>query len=348
MKSQRNITRATILLVILSCATLVIFPSSRADPVSQLFVQTSANVLRAGSNNTITMQVQGIAKLLSNLDVSLDLQQPLVLFGDNHWRRNSFGPGDSILVALMIFAPSSTAGNSYLATLTATYKEAGETTYSQETHTIGFLVRGWIDIVIYDISVDPSPAGPGSTVTISGSLLNRGVTAAMFTNITIRPEPLLFVSSDSVSYMGQVDPNAPAPFSVSAEIEPSTPDGRYDATLIVYYQDDLHMNQQVATRVQFDVSSSVTQTLTTVGPSGLVGSILAYAEYLVGLLILIVIIFFVVRVRRGRRHDTTTQAFYAFPCQVRTARYRRTFIATLHRNFVANSRLSIFMRSLEP
>jgi len=286
-------------LVLALLIAAILFPPLTADPVSELSVQTSANVLQAGSNNTIVMSIQGIGKLLSNLDVSLTLPPPLVLFGDNHWRRSSFGPGDSIMVTLMIFAPASAAGNSYQATVSGLYKEAGETTYSEESHTIGFLVRGWIDIVIYDMSVTPSPTGPGSTVTISGSLLNRGIIAAMFTNITIKPAPPLIVTSQSVSYLGQLDPNAPAPFSLSANIEPTTHDGRYDATLIVYYQDDLHINKQADIHVVIDISSAATITQTGVR-EGPLSSLLENTQFLLGLVILIVLALILALIRRGR------------------------------------------------
>ena len=289
---------ALVLLMTPLSATSILSITVRADPIAQLSVEVSENVLRAGSNNTVTMTVRGVGKLVSNLDVSLALPSSLVLFGDNHWHRSSFATGDSMVVTLVIFAQASAAGGSYQATVNGVYKEAGETTYSQETHTIGFLVRGWIDMVIYDLSVTPSLVGPGSTVTISGSLLNRGVTSAMFTNLTIKAANPLVVTSQSNSYLGQVDPNAPAPFSLSADIAPTTADGRYDITLIVYYQDDFHQNQQTSASLSFDVSSAVTEVQTTTGPTGPIALILSYSQYLLALVILIVLVLIVRRLRK--------------------------------------------------
>ena len=302
------ITPALLLLLTLLSATSTLFHAVSADPVAELSVEVSANVLRAGSNNTIIMRIRGVGKLVSNLDVSLNLPSSLVLFGDNHWRRTSFGPGDHFDVTLVIFAQASAAGSSYQATVNGVYKEAGETSYSQETHTIGFLVRGWIDMVVYDLSVTPSPAGPGSTVTISGSLLNRGVTSAMFTNLTIKPAKSLVLTSQSSSYMGQVDPNAPAPFGLSAQIEPTTPDGRYDVTLIVYYQDDFHTDQQTESSVSIDVSSAATQTQTTTRQTGPISLLLDYSQYVLGLIVLVVLILIARRLRR-RRTPSRQQGF---------------------------------------
>ena len=277
-----------------------------ADPVSELSVQVTANTLRAGSNNTITMHIAGIGKLLANLDVALTLPSPLVLFGDNHWRRSGFGPGQTIDATLMIFAPASAAGNSYQATVTGLYKEAGETTYSQETHTVGFLVRGWIDLVIYDLVVTPSPVGPGLSVEISGSLLNRGVTSAMFTNLTIKPAAPLIVSAESSTYMGQVDANAPAPFSLSADIAADAADGTYKVTLVVYYQDDLHLNQQAQSSLNIEVSHVATQTQTLTTPAGPMASVIEYSQYLI-LLVIVVIVVLLLRRRRKKRSSDALQ-----------------------------------------
>jgi len=290
---------AAVLLLTLVAAGLI--PHASTDPVSELSIQTSSNTLRAGSNNTVTMEVVGIGKLLSNLDVSLSLPQPLVLFGDNHWRRSSFGPGQTIRVELMIFAPASAAGNSYQATVTAVYKEAGETTYSQESHTIGFLVRGWIDIVIYDLTVTPDPVGPGSTLTVSGSLLNRGVTAAMFTNITIEPQSPLIVTLQGVSYLGQLDPNAPAPFSVAADVDPAAADGTYNIKLGVYYQDDLHMDQRAEATLSFKVSSAVTHPQPTQRQTDALSVLMSNLEYVAVIVVVAALTAIVLRRRRARR-----------------------------------------------
>jgi hypothetical protein len=300
----REVTVTIILLASMLTAMNSTITSVKADPIAELSVQVSSNVLRAGSNNTVTMQVRGIGDLLSNLDVSLNLSPPLVMFGDNHWRRNSFGPGDSMTADLTVFAPVSAAGSSYQATLTGVYKQAGQTVYSQETHTIGFLVRGWIDLVIYDIEVSPFPVGPGTAVTVSGSLLNRGVISALFTNLTIQPNPSLMLGPDSASYIGQLDPNAPAPFSISALVKSGTSNGQYSLTLIVQYQDDLHQNQQYQTAVSVEVSNEVTQTETATGPSGPIGMILDNWLYLLGLMILIIIVLVVVRVRKRHRQES--------------------------------------------
>jgi Trk-type K+ transport system membrane component len=129
----------------------------------------------------------------------------------------------------------------------------------------------------------------------------------MFTNLTIKPQPPLIVSSQSISYMGQVDANAPAPFSLTAEIEPGTADGRYAVTIVVYYQDDLHIEQKVETSFFIDVSHTAMQTQTTTRATGVVSSVLDYAQYLI-LLVIVVVVVLLVRRLRKRRSNNALQA----------------------------------------
>lgn len=223
-----------------------------ADPSSELGVEISNHVFFAGTNNTVTLRVWNRGKYLSNLDVSINVPPPLALFGDSRWIRATFKGGDTIEETLTIFAPNSAAGQTLQISVTAVYKEAGEDTFSNETHLLGVLVRGWIDLIVYELTVDPDPVVAGRSVTISGNVLNRGIIAAMFTNVTIEGAEYLELSSQSVSYIGQVDPNAPAPFSITVFVRPTAPEASLPLTVLVNYRNDLHetLTYKVSTQVQ--------------------------------------------------------------------------------------------------
>ena len=122
---------------------------------SNLSVASSGTVLVASRNNTLTIDITNVGKYLKDFDVALTIPPPLVLFGDNHWIRYSFAPGESIHANLTVFAPSSAAGTTQQGSVVALYKAVGEATLTTESHAISFLVRGWIDIAVYEITVDP-------------------------------------------------------------------------------------------------------------------------------------------------------------------------------------------------
>jgi len=270
---------------------------------SNLSVASSGTVFTASRNNTLTIEISNVGKYVRELDVTLTIPPPLVLFGDNHWIRSTFAPGHLIRANLTVFAPSSAAGTTLQGSLVAVYKLIGETILSTETHAISFLVRGWIDIKVYEITVDPLPALPGSEIAISGNLLNRGVIAAMYTNVTVAEDQPLVKGSVKPTYVGQVDPNAPAPFSVTAAIDSATPQGDYQATIHVYYRDDIQLDHAVTIPVSFAVVSELPKTQTT--STTVLDQLLSNDLLMLGLVVVVILVIIGVVIRRRRRPQET-------------------------------------------
>jgi len=289
-------------IVILPIMTASIHPGYAATSAN-LSVAISGNVLAASRNTTLSMEIVNVGKYVRELDIALTIPPPLVLFGDNHWIRSSFSPRDVIRANLTVFAPSSAAGSALQGSVVAVYKVIGETIPSTETHAISFLVRGWIDIKVYEISVSPDPALPGSEITVSGNLLNRGVIAAMYANVSLVPSSSLAAGSIKPTYVGQVDPNAPAPFSITAVIDPSTAEGNHQVTIIVYYRDDLQMDQTVSIPVNFSVVSELPKTQT--ATLGIMEQLVSNQLILLGAAVVIVIIIASVYLRRRRKASET-------------------------------------------
>lgn len=304
--TSRRLTRRTValpLVMLAFVAALPMFGLGHAISSSNLSVASSGTVFAASRNNTLTIEISNVGKYLRELDVALTIPPPLVLFGDNHWIRSTFAPGDLIRANLTVFAPSSAAGTTLQGSLVAAYKLIGETIASTETHAISFLVRGWIDIKVYEITVSPDPALPGSEITISGNLLNRGVIAAMYTNVTVAEDQPLVEGSVKPTYVGQVDPNAPAPFSVTGLIDSATTEGNYQATIQVYYRDDLQLDHAVAIPVSFGVVSELPKTQTT--STTVLDQLLSNEVLMLGLVVVVILVIVGVIVRRGRRPQET-------------------------------------------
>jgi hypothetical protein len=238
----------------------------------------------------------------------LTIPPPLVLFGDNHWIRPSFSPGESINANLTVFAPSSAAGTTQQGSVVALYKALGEATLTTENHAISFLVRGWIDIAVYEITVDPELVLPGQEVTISGNILNRGIVSAMYTNVTVDSDETFVQGSVQPTYVGEVDPNAPAPFSVTATVDSSAREGTHEATASVYYTDDLQFNHVIKIPITFTVVLEIPTTATTrtdiVGQLlsvPFVGQLLSVPFLALGIGVIIVLVIVAIYLRRRRR-----------------------------------------------
>jgi hypothetical protein len=290
--------------------------NSHAAMSANLSVTSSTNVFVASTNSTLMLEITNVGNYLKELDVALTLPPPLVLFGDNHWIRPSFAHGNTIRANLTVFAPSSATGATVQGSMTAVYKVVGETTSSTETHTISFLVRGWIDIKVYEVIVDPDPVLPGGEITISGNLLNRGVIPAMYANVTVAADPPLMKDSVKPTYVGEVDPNAPAPFTVTATVDPDATEGSYRTSILAYYRDDLQLDHAIAIPVSFTVVLELPKTETT--KTGIIdqlllnpGALLSNPMVVLGLVALVVLLAILAYLRRRKREtplEVTGQA----------------------------------------
>jgi hypothetical protein len=258
-------------------------------------------VLVAARNNTLAIEITNVGKYLKDFDVALTIPPPLVLFGDNHWIRPSFSPGESINATLTVFAPSSAAGTTQQGSVVAIYKAIGEATLTTENHAISFLVRGWIDIAVYEITVDPELVLPGQEVTISGNILNRGVVSMMYTNVTVDSDETFVQGSVQPTYVGEVDPNAPAPFSVTATVDSSVREGTHVATVSVYYTDDLQFNHVIKIPITFTVVLELPATSTT--RTDIVGQLLSVPFLALGIGVIIVLVVVAIYLHRRRRSE---------------------------------------------
>jgi hypothetical protein len=288
---------------------------SQAQTSSNLSILLSTNLLVASQNRTVLLKIENVGNFLKELDIALALPPPLVLFGDNHWSRSTFAHGEMISANLTIFAPAFTAGTTAQGSIVGLYKVIGEANPSTETHTISFLIRGWIDLKVYEMSVSPDPVLAGSELTISGSILNRGVIPVMYANVTIVPDPPLVENSIKSTYVGEVDPNAPAPFSVTALVDPSTTTGTYRATIVLHYRDDLQLNQVFTTAISFAVVAKLPQAETTKtgiveqvlsNPGQLLSDLLSNQMIVVSLGALLILAIASMYLRRRRRHAGVT------------------------------------------
>jgi hypothetical protein len=305
MTSRLKITPSAVLLsaVLIFIVVMPDLPVGHAVSSANLAVASSGTVFAASRNNTLSLEISNVGKYLKELDVALTVPPPLVLFGDNHWIRSSFPPREVIRAELTVFAPSSAAGTTLQGSVVAVYKVVGETIASTETHAISFLIRGWIDIKVYDLTVTPDPALPGSEITVSGNLLNRGVIAAMYANVTITPDRSFVPGSIKSTYVGQVDPNAPAPFSVTAVVDAAATAANYETTILVQYRDDLQIDHTVSVPISYTIVSELPQTQTT--KTGIVDQLLAGQTLLAGLGVIIVLVVVGIFLRRRRKAAQT-------------------------------------------
>jgi len=214
------------IIVLAEPATIV-----RGQTAAHLTMTVTGQSLTAGFNNTVTISLlNNYYSTIYDTDIVVSLPSGLTLVGDDHWHYNSIALGQTLTVSFQVYAPTSAIGSTYQGTVTATYKQLGDISSTQESHALSFSVYGWINLVIYGVQLTPSSTTPAGNATISGNLLNSGNLAAYNANVTVQSEALA-LSSSSSTFIGEIDPNIPRPFSLLLIFKSNLADGNYSITV---------------------------------------------------------------------------------------------------------------------
>ncbi|HKM78189.1 MAG TPA: hypothetical protein VJZ03_03865 [Candidatus Bathyarchaeia archaeon] len=248
---------------------------------AHLSVSINGNSLTAGFNNTVTVSVlNNYSGYIAIYDVDIEVSVPTTLtaYGDNHWHFDSIAYGQAVTVTFEVYAPTSAIGTlAQVGTVTATYKQLGDVSYTQEVHNIGFSVNAWINLVLYGIILTPTVTAPGGNTTISGSLLNAGNLAAYDANVTVESDALLPGSTNSY-FIGEIDPNIPRPFSLLVLFKQNVPDGNYTITVKVSATDNnrpgIPLTGQTSSQIQISRASAISTQRGPRGPTGLLGEVI--------------------------------------------------------------------------
>jgi hypothetical protein len=260
---------------------------------SRFSVTFTGQTLTAGFNNTVSVTATNSyssgsiypSSTIYDVDLAVDVPTPLQMPGDSHWHYNSIGWQQSVNASFQVYAPTAAIGSSYQGSVTLTYRQLGDISYTQETHTIGFTVQGWIKLVLYGIQVTPSSTSPGGNTTVSGNILNSGNLAAYNANVTIQSEAQASGTSASV-FLGEIDPNIPRPFSLQVYFNKNLTDGTYPIIVSISAIDTDRpaspYSAQSASSIQ--IKTPVAQpTSQSRQPTGIVGMIIEILRYLYGL-----------------------------------------------------------------
>jgi hypothetical protein len=252
--------------------------------------------LTAGFNSTVTVTIlnnwlgyASIYNAIYDVDISVSLPAPLTMYSDGHWHFDSIQYGQMVTIRFPVYAPAavststSAIANSFVGSITATYKQLGDLTYTSESHVLTMALSGWISLAIYGVVSSPSIVPPGGNTTISGNLLNSGNLASYNANVTVT-SPALAPDSPASVYVGEVDPNIPRPFSLLVVFKPNVPVGNYTLTLTVNAIDQSHPGTPFTGRQTSSIQvsrpqQSLSEAQRQRGPTGPVAIILQILRY---------------------------------------------------------------------
>ncbi len=199
----------------------------QAQNVPHLTVTLTGQTLTAGFNNNVTVTVlNNYYTAIYDVDVALSIPTGLTIYGDSHWHYDSIQLSQSITINYQVYAPTAAIGSTYQGSVTVSYKQLGDVSYTQEVHAVSFSVQGWINLILYGVQLTPSVTTPGGNTTVSGNVLNGGNLAAFNANVTVESD-VMVQSALSSTFLGEIDPNIPRPFSLLVVFKSNVPVGNY-------------------------------------------------------------------------------------------------------------------------
>ena len=285
--------RGHLITAVIILVLLVPIGVAEGQSPARFTLAVTGQTLTAGFNNNVTITVTYSYYSKSaysqqktyDVDLAVSISPPLQMFGGNRWHYDSIASQQSVTVSFQVYAPTAAIGNSYEGSVTLTYRQLGEISYTEETHTIGFSVHGWINLVLYGIQITTAAAVPGGNATVSGNLLNSGNIAAYNANVTVESEALAPGKPASL-YLGEVDPNIARPFSLMVYFRKNLTEGTYAVVVKVSAMDNerpsfpynvQQVSQIVIKKPTVQPPAQIRQT------GGVIGMILEILRYLFGL-----------------------------------------------------------------
>jgi len=229
--------------------------SFEVRPIASISITTSSNRIFGGSDNEFTVTIINDGKIpISAVDASLYLPYPLVVHGRESWRIECLNAGDNSSIKFVIFAPDSSIGSTYTGKFEVNYRDIyGERHFKR--FTLGLIVVGRVELILYDESIRPQPVSNSSKFKFSATLLNKGTVSAMYVNVSILPSSILYLTSESKTYIGEIEENSQSPFTVEARVREDVSNGTYPITVKISYRDDQHVDREFNVTFPLEVIS---------------------------------------------------------------------------------------------
>ena len=245
--------------------TVVAASTITGSPAADDSINNAANAGSSNNNNRSSKEAAIIAGRPDDLNFTItnNNRNPITdvvvtlaprsdsvdILGDSRWNLHELSPQSSAQFTTRVFASDSLIGKPVSFEVGVQYISGDQV--KSDSFSLGSSVMGDIEIEVNDLAVSYVAGVPNLT----GSLLNKGNTAALFTTIGMQIEPTtpaknnnkgLVPTTYTPQYQGDLEENSPLPISIPLAISNSSLDpGNYPVSLVVTYSDDLRNTHEV-------------------------------------------------------------------------------------------------------
>ena len=186
-----------------------------------------------------------------DITVNVSLPPEITLIGlDNVWYFSEIKSDENVIFELPLLSPIHAIGSGYPATFNITYYDS-EGNEKNEALILGFSVRGYVNLEISDLLINPDPSIIGKTSSISGIMLNSGIVPAKSVKINIVDDGP-FSSSNTGVLISDIQEDGQVSFSLEFDVDDYDPDS-YPLTLQIDYTDDIGDPQSSSVKIRTDI-----------------------------------------------------------------------------------------------
>ncbi len=259
----------------------------------------SSEYVRGGMIESANITIENISgEDLEDLTITISPTVGWVtLLGPTTWNIPRLADGEKKVIELKIYVPSetstgSTIGEPFNLKVAASFREAGGQVRN-ENHLLGMYVKGIIDLKLQEISIEKL----GEDLLLVGRILNEGTEKASYTEVRIAEGD---IGSTIISYLGDVEPNAPILFNIPIETL-AKKEGRARVVLKITYLDSLRNHGEKLIEAYVDIPTVSEESSEETTPS----LIQSYLPLILAIIILAAIATAIYLSRRSRRVEAT-------------------------------------------
>lgn len=203
------------------------------EPKSPNILLSTSSSITAGKVETIRIDIMNNYR--DRLDkvviIATPLEAGLSVIGSNNWKIDKIEASQTESINVSLFASPSLAGSPARLRMKIQYVTSDNGETINEERDVGFIIEGFINLRVYDVTVLYLAGAP----MLTGNILNEGNVPALFTTVEL-DSPL--TAPGQTIYIGDLNPNAPLPFNVRL-ISPQSDKTKLEGTLIIKYKDEL-------------------------------------------------------------------------------------------------------------
>lgn len=231
---------------------------------SETSIDINSQNIEAGSTSVFMVNItNNLWK--GKVEIDLQVPAPLIIQSNSSLSFLNVLEGENLPITISIFSPQTAMGSTMSMSFTIQFSDKHGTNYF-ETLSIGLIIYGKVQISVFSSDISALTVSPGGNVVISATLLNTGNANALFMNVSLESNASIFIlTTSSKSYLGELEPDSPLPFSLTAIINTSVIPGNYQIDCIVYYFDSLYNVHKIVIPFSISIADYSQITSTDVG-----------------------------------------------------------------------------------